>query len=47
MNSQSFSPYFYGDEFGLGFCITVQELGVIIHSMIIMSPKKEGEVILP
>jgi hypothetical protein len=47
MNPQSFSAYFYGDKFGLGFCIIVQELGVIIHSMIIASPKKEGEVILP
>jgi predicted 3-demethylubiquinone-9 3-methyltransferase (glyoxalase superfamily) len=34
MNPQSFSPYFYEDKFGLGFRIIVQELGVIIHSMI-------------
>jgi len=47
MNPQIFFPYFYGYKFGLGFYIIVQELGVIIHSMIIMSPKKEGEVILP
>jgi hypothetical protein len=47
MNPQSFFAYFYGDKFGLGFCIIVQELGVIIHSMIIVSSKKEGEVILP
>jgi hypothetical protein len=47
MNPQSFSPYFYADKFGLGFCIIVQELGVIIHSMIIVSPKKKREVILP
>jgi hypothetical protein len=47
MNPQSFSPYFYGDKFGLGFCIIVEELGVIIHSMIIVSLKKKGEVILP
>jgi hypothetical protein len=33
MNPQNFSPYFYGDKFGLGFCIIVWNNDAPPHSL--------------